>query len=497
MTKPYSHSDLDSNQYPLDRDLIKCYDGVNHIVVMKLFPACFRGFKEYQKFHLRFYLPKTAVLRKGRKISRIIVMLCGLDEVRFFTLYDQLGQKFAEYNLASVLLPQPDHLNRHPRYRLGRKEAMGRPSDELWDRPEFAFERYLQVMGELDVLVRHLQYRNCSDTRSNCSFFERYFDGSTRVSLLGYSLGALIALANFLANGKNYNCCFLLNGGVQLGDLGTYRLFPKPRWDQFMSDLVKKWESEIANKRFGKQETAYKKLFNRVCLGSFGHDLQMVLKEHARRILLVMGGKDTVIPYQSLEKIEPEGYGLSIFKIPGLDIFLAIESEWDKWVDTVVTLIHNFEINASSELLPREHIVHSLIKLDRKYSVFKRNISCKDPEFGLEDEPCLKSDYHRIEPDNIRGEAHRGLFDQLLLASLGYFTFGELVEEMNSIYRKYSLAQIALKKKYLECSQLKDLVEMKAKHPQAIVKELVVKEDFLSARQLAEISRAQDRFSAL
>lgn len=490
-------SDLDRNKYPQDQNLIKCYDGVNHIVVMKLFPACFPDFQEYQKFHLRFYLPKTAVLRKGQRIRRIIVMLCGLDEMRFFTLYDQLGQKFAEYNVASVLLPEPDHLNRHPRYRLGKKEDARKPSDDLWGRPELAFERYLQIMNEVDILAKHLQYQDCGHALGNCSFFRRYFDEATTVSLLGYSLGALVALANFIANGTKYSCCFLLNGGIQLGDLGTYKLFPQGKWDQFVSDLDEKWQSEIEDRKLGSRETKYKTLFNQVFLGNFERGLKTVLREHARRILLVVGGKDAVIPYESIQKIEPKGYGLSIFKIPGLDHFLAIESEWDRWVDTVVTLIHNFEINASPELFPREDIVENLVKIDRKYSVFKRNPSCRDPDLGLEKEPFLRCEDYHIETDKICHEAHRRLFHQLWLASFGYFSFEELVEEMNSLYSKHSLVEIALRQNYLEPQRFEDLVKMKARHPQGSVKEILVEQGFMTAKQLGEILSVQEKFFRL
>lgn len=493
MSRVYDYNILDKNQFPRGGNLFKDHEDSNHVCMMKLFPTCgydSKHIKDHQIFHLRFYLPKKAIVNKEQKIERIIVMINGLDEVDYFTLYDQLGQKFAEYNLASVLLPLPDHLNRHPRFRLARKEDTERPSSVLREHPEVAFERYLQTMEELGILVDHLHYKGCKEEESNCSFFKNYFEPQVRISCLGYSLGALVALSSLINSPDKYNACFLLNGGIQLRDLKFPPEFiPQDMWDKFVSDLEDKWEMEISRKQLEEPQISYWRYFNRLFLGNFSEDLKQTLKDHARRILLIIGGKDRMIPYDSIQKLEPKEHGLSIFKIPGLGHFLPIEKEWSKWLDIVATLINSFEENATYELLTPKDITEGIIKLDRKYQMFERN-----SEFLTKEEAGFISSNFDI--GKISVEADKKLAEQLFFASFAYYNNKEdLVKDLNKEYSRNFTGRRAVEKGYVKREELEEAIRMKKEYPEKKIGEILVERMSLGRHQLDEILQEQKGFT--
>ncbi len=481
-----------------EKDCYRDHEGSNYICVMKLFPTCWitGELQDYQRFHLRFYFPKKVIAAKNdpkneHLIHRIIIMINGINEVYDLTLYNQLGAKFAEHGIASVLLPLPDHFNRNVKFRVRQGGLLNsKPSDELFgpDGPEKGFKAYLQIMQEVDMLLEHLQYSHskpCGET--SCNFFKRLFTPFTRVSILGYSLGSSVALANFICNLNKYNTCYILSGGFQLSDLHAGKLFSKDInesqdiWNNFVLNLKKEWvEKDTLRKLAGKEEK-HSKYFDQIYLGNSLSILKEELKNHTRKILVILGGKDTIIPYESIKTIEPEGHGLSILKIPGLDHFLATGKEWSKWSDIVVNLINNFEENAAHELYTHTEIIEGLIKLNFKY---KREL------FKFDEENKLNG-FNR---DKIYNEGGKLSFDNLMFASMAYYKLEALLKQLNEDYKKYQLGQIAIKKKFMEKTDLENALKLKNTSPHEKLGQLLIQRKDLKPYMLEEILKEQKNF---
>jgi len=389
-----------------DEDKILAYQDNTHVCLFKLFPLCRQkhniSYEDYRRFHLRFYLPKENVMDKEKKVERIIIMFNGLNEVEYFTLYNQLGYAFASNGIASVLLPLPDHLNRNARFRYknpNEEQKRLTPFDTLYERPLDTYKTYLQLMNETDLLVSHLRGHNCS-LKGDCDFFKHTFEKDLKISVLGYSLGGLAAMATFLKNRENYSACFLLNSGVTLSDINTAHMKKRDKWKRF----VKKLQKEFADKSIfiSKKDTAYSNYFNQIFLGNQLLFLVEELKEHSKRVLFIFGGSDSTVPFKDFKDLEEEGYGLALFKIPGIKHFLAIDKEWTKWFDFVVNLIIEYKSNAERELYTYYDLMNKFVEFQRRYNIFQK----KDP-FDISDinDPG--------DQDGLRKAYH---------ASIGYFS---------------------------------------------------------------------------
>ncbi|MDP3296145.1 MAG: hypothetical protein Q8N09_00885 [Thermodesulfovibrionia bacterium] len=497
MSKVPIHSDLNEFEI-LDKDCYKSHggsDGSNLVCIMKRFPTChIEGTPEnYQNFHLRFYFPKKTIANDKEKVNRIVVMINGINEIDYFTIYDQLGEKFAAHNLASVLLPLPDHFNRHPKHRKKKNgKDIKKPSDELLDNdetntngPKLAYRSYLQIMSELDILIEHLRYESCPNENTTCRFFKKLFSPQTKVSILGYSLGASVALAHFICNYRKYNTCFNLSGGIKLGDLktklpGGKELFPQKKWDNFVLNLENQWREgkiDITLPTLSTERNKeYRNIFEEVYFGLFEDLLVERLKNHTRKVLFILGEKDSVISY---DIVAASRHGLSMFKIPGLDHLIAIENEWSKWNDVVVDLINSFEKNAAYELLTHEDIIAGLLKFERKYKIFEKEL------LGGKD---LK--YKSINLERIDNEEERFKCEDLLLASMAYYKEEEL---FNIVARDFEKNKNLLGKRAIERYGAKEecvnkaLVEQSKDHPNEKIGEILIRLNCISPTDLGSL----------
>ncbi|HPM75444.1 MAG TPA: hypothetical protein PK961_00025 [bacterium] len=182
MTIPIDEKSI-VKEYDRSEDFIVDAQDNEHIRIMKLFPLCHEReeikLDDYRRFHCRFYLPRAKVLDKNNKIDRLILIINGLNE-KYFTLYDQLGRGLSHYGIASVLLPLPNHLNRHTWFRhKDEKKTLDNfnPSDNFMEKPSDFFKLYLQMMHEMNSLVDHIKGKGCAnDFNDACQFFDAYFE---------------------------------------------------------------------------------------------------------------------------------------------------------------------------------------------------------------------------------------------------------------------------------------------------------------------------------
>ena len=218
----------------------------SHVCLMKLCPYAEQNpirkeidYSDFRRFHLRFYLPKFVYTAKNKKISKLIFMFNGLNEIDEYNLYDQIGQVLCRRGIASVLIPMPDHLHRHTRWRYKKptdEQMDTKPLKLIDEKPERLHLGFLQYMGEIESLYDRIINCHTSDDKA-CGFYRNLFDPRLRISCLGYSLGGLTALGAFIANPGKFNACFLLNSGIKLKDI---KLPPKMISQEKWNEIVKR-----------------------------------------------------------------------------------------------------------------------------------------------------------------------------------------------------------------------------------------------------------------
>lgn len=333
-----------------------------YVCLMKLFPMCGESGKvpeeSYRRFHQRFYIPREYFNDARKKINKILIMTNGLDEFDKYLLYDQLGTRLAALGLPTVLLPLPDHLNRHVRYRLrepDKDKIKAKPSGEIVENPIVLHDRFLQYKGELKRLRRHINWKagaglhdeyGCKNPEGVCSFYRHFFAEEVRVSYLGYSLGGATMLCDFLGTGKGLNACFLLNPAINLPAVNGSAMFGQDRWDSFIDDL-----SDVMRTYPEKD-----RLFEEILLGDYIRKTPKLLQENGRQLLFIFGGKDSFTSYKNAQGIMPEKWGSGMLIIPGIEHFVAENEEWKKWSTLAVKLICDFEGNAARRVITEEEL---------------------------------------------------------------------------------------------------------------------------------------------
>lgn len=346
------------------------YSDATHSCIMKLCTMVDADnsleYEDYRRFHLRFYIPKFALNTKDKRVDRLMFMFNGLNELDYFTLYDQIGQVLSQRGIASVLIPMPDHLNRHTKWRfrnLPDGKILRSPLDDIREHPASLHTRFLQLANEIDDLYNAITNLSPPTNNSGSSFYRNIFGPKIRISCLGYSMGGLAALGVFLSNPERYNACVLLNSGVQLRDIKLpTSMISQSEWQ----DIVERASSDFLDA----EDSIYSQLFGQLFLGNMPALTTKKLKPHTRKLLFVFGGADSVIPMKSIGYIEPEGRGLPIFQIPGISHFPAIDREWNSWYQFTINLIADFEENASHEYWSKQEMIERIVNLKKSYRFF-------------------------------------------------------------------------------------------------------------------------------
>ena len=229
----------------LDRyqDMIVEYVDDTHARIMKLYPLCHEkeaseDIHDYRRFHVRMYLPEEIYKDKAKKASKCFILFNGLDENISFYLYDQIGKGLAKTGYAAVLLPLPNHLNRNLGFRSGDLKKMEQPSKAFISEPEKIFQAFKQVISEADTLIDQIQQNSQFPTTDECcSLYSHFFQKDTKISILGYSLGGLVALSYFLLKKERLSSCIMLNSGAKLSDIDVGLFIESSEWKSMVKSL--------------------------------------------------------------------------------------------------------------------------------------------------------------------------------------------------------------------------------------------------------------------
>jgi hypothetical protein len=367
--------------YDLAEDTIFDYSGTHHCRVLKLFEspnphdAGSIGHMlitpEYnRRFHLRFYLPKPALISRQPEIREVVIMFNGLNETARFDLYDTLGQHFAEQGIAAVLLPTPYHLNR------SEPKDHTPPHERLFKHPMLLFHNYKQSMLDSDLLIRKLRNEDPGD--KDFGFYQSLFAPNPRISILGFSLGGLRALASFMHEPEKYHTCIVFNSGLQLRLLNTSFLdIRESDWLDFVSRLLSK--EQVQNSILAGDP--YWRRFSEVYLGDH-HELYLrrLLKFSDRLLFILSGGDPIVRP--DLNDIETKGHGLTSLKIAGVGHMPTMDPKWTYWMDRVAEFIIRF-VRSRQDVWSGQDIINEVRNLLAE-SDYLTNLA-KSEDFSSED----------------------------------------------------------------------------------------------------------------
>lgn len=416
--------------YDLAEDTIFDYAGTHHCRMLKLFESPNPhevgsiGDKlimaEYnRRFHLRFYLPKPALTSRHPEIREIMIMFNGLNEIERFDLYDVLGQHFAEQGIAAVLLPTPFHLNRFPPQKATHaKHPL--PHKMMFRNPMLLFHNYKQSMVESDLLIKKLCNTDPND--KDFGFYQSLFAPNPRISILGFSLGGLRALASFLHDPEKYHTCIIFNSGVQLRLLDTSFLkIENEEWDEFNVRLEKEEEKHLS--QLGKDP--YWQHFSRVYLGNAHTNYIENLAKLSPRLLFILSGGDKIVRPDHLKDIEKKGHGLTSLKIAGVGHIPPTDPKWTYWMDRVAEFIIRFD-RAKQNVWSGQEIITEVAALIEGTS-YMSLLNKSDADFGSSD---LQQLLNNIPADR------RSLLLKLFYASIAYYP--NFREVLNGVLKQQS-----------------------------------------------------------
>ena len=412
-------------EYDSDQNTLFDYAGTHHVRILKRFvapsdhPSAPISAKlltpeRNRIFHLRFYIPKAALISKDERIRDVVIMFNGLDEIDRFDLYDVLGQQLAEQGIAAVLLPTPHHLNRHtPVPGLSRRL----PHDELFKHPMLIYYNYKQSMLESELLIQKLRHEGIDD--QDFDFYQSLFDPGLRISILGFSLGGLRALASFVQEPSKYHTCIVFNSGVELSLLNTEVLnIKKKQWEEFLSELYQAVQENSALL----STDSYWQYFSGVFLGGLPPWLKNRLRQNSHKLLFILSGGDEIVP-SKIRNLEVAGHGLTVFKIAGVGHVPTMDPQWSPWLNRVAEVILNFVNQTGQEVWSHQDIVVELAKA-LECTEHLETLSHSEDEFGTTElRELLKS----------MSNQQRATVMKLYYASMAYYPrFREL---LNAVVR--------------------------------------------------------------
>ena len=294
-------------------------------------------------FPLRFYVPKT-------KASRLFLFINGFAEGHS-KIWDHLGYTFAKAGVASVLVPLPQHFCRNiffniddfdeDNYRLRSRENLTLYSNSLkfglLAHPDMLVVYDRQMMADVQGLVKCVKKQEGAGHSPLEKFVKERFEPGVTCSILGFSIGGLIALQAFLNDFQSFNSCVVINSGASFQDMNASQVF-EDHWRDLQRGILR------SSSEFSRREKPLN--FERIFLGHEKVALHDNLTEHQNKILILLGGSDPIFNRVNIVNVVPET-GLAMFQIPGLPHFINIPSlggnEWTAWTRFTARMILSFD----------------------------------------------------------------------------------------------------------------------------------------------------------
>ena len=254
-------------------------------------------------FDLFFSIPAPILSDPKGKCRDLLIMFQGTNETRPWNayLYDRLGESLAQRNIASILLPTPFHLNR-----AAQDKEASQNHEASWQsltrnlvtptnvaEPARPFANFYQTFLEVDKLCQLI--RGGRRREDYWGLYERLFDKSTRVSLLGFSMGGLRALAKFLKDcekAKGFHRCVLLSSGGTIASLKPPDVEDPDEWARYVKRVAAVTAEQLTESLGVNQALDAHVHMERVFFEDDPDLWAGILKDLAEKILVVLGTAD-------------------------------------------------------------------------------------------------------------------------------------------------------------------------------------------------------------
>ena len=274
------------------------------------------------------------------------------------------------------------------------------------------YYNYRQSMIESELLIQKLRHQSVN--AEDLDFYQSLFDPGLRISILGFSLGGLRALASFVQEPTKYHTCIVFNSGVELSLLNTEFLnISKTEWQSFLNRLY----NEVQDNDSQLSADCYWQYFSGVFLGGLPPWLKERLRKHSHKLLFILSGGDEIVP-SKIGNLEVAGHGLTVFKIAGVGHVPTMDPQWSPWLSRTADVIFNFVRQTGREVWSHQDIVGEFSKVLEGTAYAETLTRCED-EFGTT---------QLIELLSSVPEENRHTVMELFYASMAYYPrFRELL----------------------------------------------------------------------
>lgn len=467
-------------------------------------------------FYIRFYFPKSEIIdRTKKKTKHIVVMFNGLDESlikQHFTLYDRIASSLNSIGLMAVLLPTPFHLNRSARLiselvsesegKNPGKITIKKPSSKLMERPFLLFVNFAQCLYDfrlLSLLMTHkfeeIQSENESNytleikkpTKHDIIFYNRYFDSEDiKISILGYSFGALKALMCLKKYSDVIKKCVLLGGGGTVKDFKLEPMINNAEWQKILDRISPTGSGCTTEDKLEYNE------FNRC------HDKQIISNilfaqddvlhpDQVKKLILVAGAKDRVINPNSLKRLSGEEHGLTIIQIADLSHFLVDDPFFHRWYLRIMSLIGDFLNDPEGELVTREQCLKILLTFNFFSKNAFENAANKQIQKSFEEifDETLYQSLTKLTDDKETAKKIRDCFRIIYMVSKAYVVSDEkLISELNKLRQRNNLlfGQIVTDRLNITFEEIEG--SLKDKLPSEVSGEVFIKKGYINKHNI-------------
>jgi hypothetical protein len=378
-----------------------------------------------RSFFARLYKPPSTTA------DHVVIIYNGLDETIFnqepdelFKFYDDLGVQLAQANILAILLPTPYHMNRALAFTDAEKEGKRRedsnfidftiPTEALMEHNWNIYRNHFQGFKETLELCRRLRpdlsdrawpdlkpYPNAIPSKA-ARFLQSSVSPLVKISLLGYSLGGLRALTEYLFDRHDakvrkrepiFTACVAVNSGGALTDLPHPPWVDSQRWRSMIEDLLGQRFAEDRSQKTLKvvpkdqhtQAGRYFTFLNDVFLGqaaSLNFLGETAAREAANGMLFVVGGGDNLVPLRSIQRFAPVG-GVTIFQVAGMGHLFPYDPAWLLWKGVELDVVAKFLGNTARSRAARsdyDSLAGLISFLDHKLSLLPYQSNIEKPE---------------------------------------------------------------------------------------------------------------------
>lgn len=399
-------------------------------------------------FMAKLYAPRD-------RTSLAAILFNGLDETVWrmreesdlYGFYDDLGRHLASQGILTVLLPTPYHMNRALAYANrkseqgirrkfeGRKDAVYVdyiiPTNALMRTPQNIYENHFHGFKETVALCKCFNRKDFTDAFPDLDvsdspvshevrdLFRDKLDEHPQISLVGYSLGGLRSLTEFIHDRLRslekkrpplFSSCVSINSGGALSDLPAPHWVDRDSWETMINRLVLAPPSDTRTDGILKADRSIAEnhftILEDVFLGKAR--ALAVLEASGERVaaetLFILGGADELVGLDNLKRFDPSG-GINLLQVARVGHMFRYGA-WGRWKDTVCSLISDFIVTTcESRRMPSAERIASFVALfDHTFGILHYLENTEKEKAWKQAKKSLESAWAEMPATQVLGE---------------------------------------------------------------------------------------------